>query len=243
MWSSGVVGTAAALLTVLDRGGERELRGVVAGLLMEGDTRSAERVAAVADVPLPRQFVAVALTGQGQRRAAARLVAAGGWPAVEDGAESVVLVTPGFSDDRLLTLLEGGRAGLSTARAPEQVETAVREARQAVQLTGAAHEVMRYADTPALELDRLLASPAAERFAEALLAPVVAAPDGEALIAAALFWVADNYHWDSAAAAAGVHLEALRARIRRLAGLSGLNLEQPADRLALSLALSVTYPR
>ncbi|RBQ16110.1 hypothetical protein DP939_31285 [Spongiactinospora rosea] len=239
MWSAGVIGTAAALLTVLDRGGERELRGVVAELLAEGDLRSAERVAGVADVPLPTRFVAVALTGQGHRRAATKLVAAGGWPVVEHNFESVVLVTPGFSEERLLALLADGRAGLSTGRAPEQAVTAIREARQAAQLTGPGRMVVRYADTPSMELDRLLTSPAAERFAEALLTPVTEAPDGDVLIAAARHWVAANHHWDPAATAAGVHRETLRARLRRLAALAGLDLDQATDRLALSLALTV----
>ncbi|MDF5753671.1 PucR family transcriptional regulator [Spongiactinospora sp. TRM90649] len=242
VWASSVVGTAAALLTVLDRGGEHELRGVVGGLLLEGDVRSAERVAAVSDIPLPSRFVAVALVGQGRRRAATRLVAAGGWLANEGDTESLVLVTPDFGDERLLVLLEGGRAGLSVPRAPEQVETAAREARQAAQLTGAGRTVVRYADTAAMELDRLLASPSAERFAETLLAPVTEAPDSGELIDAARHWVAANYHWDPAASEAGVHRETLRERMRRLAGLTGLNLDQPTDRLALSLALTVSRP-
>ncbi|MBF8190601.1 PucR family transcriptional regulator [Nonomuraea sp. K274] len=236
-WTAGVVGTAAALLTVLERGGDRELRGVVGGLLAEGDPRSAARVAAVIDLPLPAEMVAVALAGPGHRQATARIVAAGGWPASRDPA--VVLATPGFGAERLPGLLGSARAGVSMPRPPADATAGIRQALLAVGLTTADRPVVHYADTPAMELDRLLASPAAARFSDALLTPVTAAPDADALLAAARAWVAANYRWDPAAAAAGVHRETIRARLHRLAALASLDLDTPGDRLALSLALTV----
>ncbi|TDD41975.1 PucR family transcriptional regulator [Nonomuraea terrae] len=236
-WTAGIVGTAAALLTVLERGGERELRGVVGNLLAEGDVRAAARVAAIVELPLPSEMIAVALTGPGHRQATARIVAAGGWPASRDPA--VVLATPGFGEERLPGLLGSARAGVSSPRPPEQAVAGIREALLAAGLTRPDRPVVRYADTPAMELDRLLSSSGAVRFADALLAPVNAAPDAAALLTAARAWVAANYRWDPAAAAAGVHRETIRARLNRLAALASLNLDTPGDRLALSLALSV----
>ncbi|GAA5083838.1 PucR family transcriptional regulator [Thermocatellispora tengchongensis] len=239
-WTAGIVGTAAALLTVLERGGDRELRGVVGGLLAEGDARSAARVAAVIDLPLPSELVAVVPAGPGHRQAAARIVTAGGWPASREPA--AVLVTPRFAEERLPGLLGESRAGVSGPRPPAEAAAGIREAALAAGLTRADRPVVRYADTPAMQLDRLLASPAAARFAAALLTPVTAASDAPALLAAARAWVSANYRWDPAAAAARVHRETLRARLNRLATLAGLDLDVPADRLALSLALTVPPP-
>ncbi|SEG94401.1 purine catabolism regulatory protein [Thermomonospora echinospora] len=238
-WAASVVGTAAAVLTVLDRGGERELRGVVAMLLAEGETGPAARVAAALDLPLPGSLVAVTITGRGHRELAARVVTAGGWAAADRPSGSVVLVTPGFAEERLAPLLASGRAGLSVPHPPAETVEAIREAETAAALTRPDRRLVRYAETPAMELDRLLASPAAERFASALLAPLARREDGRLLLAAARAWVAANYRWDPAAAAAGVHRETLRARLRRVAELAGLDLDKSADRLALSLALKV----
>ncbi|HEX2316612.1 MAG TPA: helix-turn-helix domain-containing protein, partial [Thermomonospora sp.] len=47
----------------------------------------------------------------------------------------------------------------------------------------------------------------------------------------------------TAAAAAGVHRETLRARVRRVGELAGLDLDKAVDRLALSLALKVPPAR
>lgn len=243
MWAAGIIGTAAALLTVLDRGGERELRRTIAGLLAEGDARSAARVAAAADLPLPEEFAAVTLAGPGHRRAAERIVAAGGWAAGDGRAGTVVLVIPGFTEERLEPLLDGARAGIAAPRPLDEVPAGIRESSLAAELTGPDRPVVRYADTPVMELDRLLASPEAERFAAALLAPVTETADGETLIAAARAWVEANHHWDPAAAAAGVHRETLRARLRRLAKLTGLDLDSPTDRLALSLLIATLARR
>jgi purine catabolism regulator len=239
-WASGVVGTAAALMSVLDPVGDTASRSAVASLLVSGEVVAAERLAAAVGQVLPQRFVAVALSGPGRREAAARVVAAGGWRVPSgDAGGPVVLTAPGIVDERLETMLHDASAcaGISAPHFAEDAATAVHEARSAASLASGRRVLVRYCETASMELDSVLRSELTTAFASALLAPLTGERAGAVLLASARAWTACNGRWDPAAAKLGVHRETLRTRMDRLADLLGLDLDRAQDRLALALAL------
>ncbi|MGH3358317.1 MAG: PucR family transcriptional regulator ligand-binding domain-containing protein [Nocardioidaceae bacterium] len=238
---AGMVGTAAALLTVLLPTDDYGVRSVIVDLLMQGDSESARRIGDVAGIGLPATVVAVAFTGGARTRAVAGTEAAGAWRVpTPDAAVDVVLAPAEFADTRVASLLhdwDGVRVGISRAVPISELPRAVDQAASAVKLARGDRKVIRFDETSASELDAVLASAPARRLAAALLAPLDDHPDREVLLTSATAWINANARWDPAASAVGVHRETLRSRINRLASTLDLDLDSPQDRLALAMAL------
>jgi len=85
----------------------------------------------------------------------------------------------------------------------------------------------------------LLDPEAAAGYAEALLAPLREHGSRADLIESMRAYLAANGHWDAAAQRLGVHRHTLRYRIRKAAELLGRDLDDPATRAELWVALNV----
>ncbi|MQY04080.1 PucR family transcriptional regulator [Actinomadura macrotermitis] len=115
----------------------------------------------------------------------------------------------------------------------EQAEAALAAARR--QGTGG---VLHHADLPGQGLLGLVDPGAARAFADALLAPLRA--EDPALIDSLRAYVQVNGQGETAARALGVHRHTLRARMRKATELLGRDLDDPAVRAELWIALAVT---
>lgn len=237
---AGLVGTAAALLSVVGPTPAGPASEVVVDLLMEGDGEAARRICAAAGLRLPDRVVAVSLGSAHAQQVASRAVALGLWrtPARRTGGP-VLVGDPSVVDARLADLLEqtGGRAGVSAEHPPEQVSRAVQEAATALRLAGKGRRLAHYRNVSSPALGGLLAADPTQRFAEELLVPLAGHPERDRLLEAATAWVQAHGRWDPAAAALGIHRVTLRGRMGRLADVLGLDLDSAYDRLALALAL------
>jgi purine catabolism regulator len=89
----------------------------------------------------------------------------------------------------------------------------------------------------------LLGPQVAAAFADAVLAPVAAQPDGAALEQTLRAYLAAHGGLAAASGTLGVHRHTLRARLRRVAGLLGRDLDDPATRAELWVALEASDPR
>ena len=96
-----------------------------------------------------------------------------------------------------------------------------------------------FADLAGHGLRALLDPDATAAFAEAALAPLVAADRAGAgdLVESLRVWLAAHGQWEPAAARLGVHRHTLRKRIRRAEELLGRDLDSPGVRAELWLAL------
>ncbi|WP_344866843.1 helix-turn-helix domain-containing protein [Planomonospora alba] len=119
------------------------------------------------------------------------------------------------------------RAGL------DQADRALASAR------GGAGPVVRFADLAGRGLLSLLDPGAAAAFSAALLAPLREYGSRADLVESLRAYLACNGHWDAAAQRLGVHRHTLRYRMRRVAELLGRDLDDPATRAELWVALSV----
>jgi purine catabolism regulator len=116
----------------------------------------------------------------------------------------------------------------------------VRQARHAAEHGRAnGHPVTAFADLAGHGLQTLLDPAATALFAEALLAPLVAADRAGAadLVESLRVWLGSHGQWEPAAARLGVHRHTLRKRIRRAEELLGRDLASPGVRAELWLAL------
>ncbi|TFV55698.1 PucR family transcriptional regulator [Geodermatophilus sp. DF01-2] len=99
--------------------------------------------------------------------------------------------------------------------------------------------VASFADLAGRGLSALLDPETTGAFAEAALAPLVAADrtgPGD-LVESLRVWLAAHGQWEPAAARLGVHRHTLRKRIRRAEDLLGRDLDSPGVRAELWLAL------
>ncbi|WP_344271056.1 helix-turn-helix domain-containing protein, partial [Actinomadura napierensis] len=125
--------------------------------------------------------------------------------------------------------IDDGRAG-ALAGALRQAEDALAAARRA------GRPVLHHADLPGQGVLGLLEPAAAHAFAAALLAPLRA----EGLVGTVRAYVAANGQGEAAARALGVHRHTLRSRMRKAAELLDRDLDDPAVRAELWIALAVT---
>jgi PucR family transcriptional regulator, purine catabolism regulatory protein len=132
----------------------------------------------------------------------------------------------------------GGRTGVVTGVAWEGVAAAVERAKEALRRTSAAVPVVLWEPTEGRALDAALAAPTVVSFAAAALAVIRADEHGEELLRYAEVWLQQDGRWDSSASILGLHRHSLKARIRRLGALLGLDLETFAGRVELHLILS-----
>ncbi|MEW2354476.1 PucR family transcriptional regulator [Spirillospora sp. NPDC029432] len=129
----------------------------------------------------------------------------------------------------------------SLPRALEQAGRALAAARRVREGADSPYGLMRYEDLPGQGLLGLLRDDLAEGFAEALLAPLHA--EDPALVASLRAYLAANGQGEAAARALGVHRHTLRARMRKTAELLHRDLDDPAVRAELWVALAVASNR
>ncbi|SEL41823.1 purine catabolism regulatory protein [Blastococcus sp. DSM 46786] len=253
-----VVNAAALLLTLrleqsraLD-GATALLRAALLRLLLEGQDALVGSVLGELGERLPDAPVRplVVLGGADQRAAAVDSAGDAAAHAGEtlfaadlDGALVILVAGGGKLADRS-TGLTGGVAGavLGTAEPVPwpRLADGVRQARQAAEHGRAGgHAATAFADLAGRGLGALLDPAATSAFAEATLAPLVAADragPGD-LVDSLRIWLSCHGQWEPAAARLGVHRHTMRKRIRRAAELLGRDLDDPAVRAELWLAL------
>ncbi|MGY1691455.1 PucR family transcriptional regulator [Geodermatophilus sp. SYSU D01105] len=253
-----VVNAAALLLTLrleqsraLDSA-TAALRAALLRLLLAGEEAAVAPVVAALGDRLPTGPVRpLAVLGSAEQRAAAVDVAADAAAQVREPVFSaelddalVVLVAAEGPLDRRLAVLPERVPGAVVGTAPPvpwgRLAEGVRQARQAAEhgrVTG--RPVTAFADLAGAGLAALLDAGATAAFAEAALAPLVAADRAGAgdLVESLRVWLAAHGQWEPAAARLGVHRHTLRKRIHRVAELLGRDLDSPGVRAELWLAL------
>ena len=253
-----VVNTAALVLTLrLEQSRSSDsalatLRTALLRLLLAGERDTVSGVVGELGGRLPAEplTVAVVLGAPGPRAAVADLVAdtATGGPAALFAAErddtSVLVLSAGDSlGTRLPALVvrvPGAVLGTSGPVEWSGLAEGVRQAREAAEHGRArARGVTAFADLATPGLTGLLDPAGTRAFAEALLAPLVAADRAGAgnLVESVRVWLAHHGQWEPAAAALAVHRHTLRKRIRRAAELLGRDVDQPGTRAELWIAL------
>ena len=253
-----VVNAAALLLTLrleqsraLDSA-TAALRAALLRLLLAGEETAVAPVVAALGERLPAGPVRpLVVLGSTEQRAAAVDVAADAaahdrepvFAAALDDALVVLVADDGPLPERLAVLPErvpGAHLGTAPAVPWTRLADGVRQARQAAEhgrTTGA--PLTSFTDLAGRGLSALLDREATAAFAEAALAPLVAADaagPGD-LVESLRAWLAVHGQWEPAAARLGVHRHTLRKRIRRAAELLGRDLDSPGVRAELWLAL------
>ncbi|RFS83187.1 PucR family transcriptional regulator [Actinomadura spongiicola] len=226
-----IVGAAVALLTLQSeapRAG-RDLRASLAALLLgrPGDAPSAPRGpvrvlacaggAAVLDVlesdPVGERCLTLPL-----------------------GGHAAVIVPAEAADTVEASLAATGPVGVSDP-ATDDLAGALRQAEDALAAAvRARRDVLHYSALPGQGVLRLLDPGAARAFAATLLEPL----QEEGLVETVRAYVAANGQGEAAARALGVHRHTLRARTRKAAEVLGRDLDDPAVRAELWIALSIT---
>ncbi|GGM45305.1 PucR family transcriptional regulator ligand-binding domain-containing protein [Dactylosporangium sucinum] len=225
-----IIGAAASVLTLavarstaLDRA-HRRLRTGLLRLLLDGHTALATDVAlAVWEAP-PAPGPVTVLTGPAAAREAQLEQLDGFFAELDDhlvvlGAvprDPVAGLSVGVSEAVPLEFLaDGHRQALVAADAARRAGT----------------RLVRFADLAGGGLLGLLPGAAGRAFADALLAPL-----GD-LTGTLAVWLRHHGQWDPAAAELGVHRHTVRNRIRRVAELTGRDLDSPDVRAELWLAV------
>jgi purine catabolism regulator len=228
------------------------LRAALLRMLLAGEEAAVATVIAELGEPLPAGPVrALVVLGSAEQRSAAVDVAADAAAHAREPIFSAEL------DDALVVLVEdAGRLADQLAVLPERVPGAVlgtappvpwRELAEGVRRSRRAAEhgrtagrpVTSFADLAGPGLRTLLDPAATAAFAEALLAPLVAADragPGD-LVDSLRVWLATHGQWEPAAARLGVHRHTLRKRIGRVEELLGRDLGSPGLRAELWIAL------
>jgi len=166
-----------------------------------------------------------------------------------DGGWALVVAAEADVDEVLAAVgaVPGGLSEPVAAADPQELAGAVVRARalaeraaRARPAAGRAARVLRAGDAPPSLLDLL--GPRAAAFAEGVLAPLRAVPDGDVLIAALHAHLAAHGALAVAAERLGVHRHTLRARLRRAGELLGRDLDDPTSRADLWVALTAAGP-
>ncbi|MEV4458795.1 PucR family transcriptional regulator [Microbispora sp. NPDC049633] len=120
-------------------------------------------------------------------------------------------------------------------RAPERaLDRALDQARRALV---SASPVARFSELAGRGLLSLIDPAAAASFAAAILAPLRDYGSRADLVESLRAYLASNGHWDAAAQRLGVHRHTLRYRMKRVSELLGRDLDDPAVRAELWIAL------
>ncbi|WP_436764398.1 PucR family transcriptional regulator [Streptosporangium sp. V21-05] len=242
-----VVNAAASLLTLaVEHGGEhlaaeRRVRSAVLRLLLAGQVdagrETLERLGErLDDGPL----VAVACAGEPE----ALLEAAGSEFAAADGdidGDRVVLLVPASRAAAVAARLgEHGLVGVGDPVGLGDLRVGLDQAVRALAAAGrGTARVVGFTDLAGQGLLSLLDPGVAEAFSSALLAPLREYGSRADLLGSLRAYLDCNGHWDAAAQRLGVHRHTLRYRMRRVAELVGRDLEDPAVRAELWVALAV----
>jgi hypothetical protein len=246
-----IVGAAVALLTLKSEAPRtgRDLRAELAAHLLNlpEDPEPSRRVLAIA----PSTGMSMGVSPGAGPGASDLLEALEGDPAGERCLavaldDHVAVIVPEELADQVTALVAAhgpvgmsGPTGLSAGGGPDLPHAH----RQAVQALAAAQRgergVLRYEDLPGQGLLDLLDTGAAQGFAEALLAPL----EAEGLVPSLRAYVEANGQGETAARALGVHRHTLRTRMRKAARLLGRDLDDPAVRAELWIALALSANR
>lgn len=152
-----------------------------------------------------------------------------------EGSLAPSLAPPSVADD--------GAAGPSPARPSPagqsgvprlDLATGLDQARRAL---AAASPVAWFGELAGQGLLSLLDPAAAAAFAAAVLAPLREYGSRADLVESLRAYLASNGHWDAAAQRLGVHRHTLRYRMKRVSELLGRDLDDPATRAELWIAL------
>jgi PucR family transcriptional regulator, purine catabolism regulatory protein len=252
-----IVNAAVLLLTLrleqsraLD-GATATLRSALLRLLLAGQLEAVAPVVDALGEELPTEPLRVlALLGSAGQRSAAVDVAADAAALARQPLFSaelddalVLLVGDDELADRLTALpdrVAGAVLGVSLPVPWARLAEGARQARQAAEQSRASGgRVTAYADLAGLGLAHLVDPAGLSAFAEALLAPLVAADragQGD-LVESLRVWLAHHGQWEPAAAQLGVHRHTLRKRIRRAGELLGRDMGSAGVRAELWLAL------
>jgi purine catabolism regulator len=253
-----IVNAAVSLLTLLLEqsraldSATATLRSALLRLLLTGHRTAATPAIEALGERLPDEPLRVlAVLGSAQQRAAAVDVAADAaafarrpmFSAALDDGLVLVVADDGVLLDRLTSLpdrVAGAALGVSMPVPWARLAEGAQQARQAAEQsrTGGG-QVTAYADLAGRGLAALLDPERTRTFAEATLAPLVTADrSGQGdLVESVRVWLAHHGQWEPAAARLGVHRHTLRKRIRRAGELLGQDLDSPAVRAELWLAL------
>ncbi|GAA0383951.1 PucR family transcriptional regulator [Acrocarpospora corrugata] len=234
-----IINAATSLLTLgLEQGsapkaGGRRVRAAVLRLLLAGELRGANETVAELGAQLPEgPLVVLACDTADPDALVARLPC---FTAPHE--ELTVALAPAAEAEELAALAAAhGRVGLSNpaSTAADDLRAALDQAGQAL-VTAA--PVARFADLAGQGLLSLVDPEAARAFAAALLAPLHAYGSRADLVTSLHAYLACNGHWDAAAQRLGVHRHTLRYRMRRVSELLGRDLDDPAVRAELWIAL------
>ncbi|MEU9022975.1 PucR family transcriptional regulator [Actinomadura sp. NPDC048394] len=231
-----IVGAAVALLTLQSetprtgRDARAALAALLAGLPATGPAVPRGPVRVLACAGGGAVVDALETDPAGERCLAAPLDGGTAVIVPDDLAGAVTALLAGTGPIGVSDPGEADAGAGALAGALRQAEDALAAARR----TG--RQVLRHADLPGQGVLGLLEPEAARAFAAALLAPLAA----EDLVGTVRAYVAANGQGEAAARALGVHRHTLRSRIRKAAELLGRDLDDPAARAELWIALAVT---
>ncbi|MFD5249903.1 PucR family transcriptional regulator [Amycolatopsis sp. NPDC058340] len=137
----------------------------------------------------------------------------------------------------------GLHAGLSEPVSTVDFPVGLRQAKQAAEAAKAERSpLVRFAEHAGRGFLEIVDSQAAQAFSDSLLAPLRQHDEtgrGE-LVASLTCWLEHHGHWDLASARLGVHRHTLRNRMRKVAELTGRDLDSPGVRAEFWLALQVS---
>ncbi|MGW4424334.1 PucR family transcriptional regulator [Streptosporangium sp. NPDC004631] len=238
-----VVNAAGSLLTLAIEHGrehvaaERRVRSAVLRLLLAGEVEAGRETLELLGDGLPAGPLVVLAVG-GDQEAVLEAVEEGF--AAADGDRVVVAVSAARAEGTIAALVEHGPVGVGSPVGPADLRTGLDQADRALASAWRRGErVMRFADLAGQGLLSLLDAEATSAFSTALLAPLREYGSRADLLESLRAYLACNGHWDAAAQRLGVHRHTLRYRMRRVAELLGRDLDDPAARAELWVALAV----
>ncbi|WP_310741359.1 PucR family transcriptional regulator [Microbispora sp. H10670] len=155
-----------------------------------------------------------------------------GAPGVDLSSGQGVRIGPGGAEAEAV----GGAAPAAGGGPRLDLAVGLDQARRAL---ASASPVARFTELAGQGLLSLLDPDAAASFAAAILAPLREYGSRADLVESLRAYLASNGHWDAAAQRLGVHRHTLRYRMKRVSELLGRDLDDPAVRAELWIALSL----
>ncbi|MGY6655868.1 PucR family transcriptional regulator [Amycolatopsis sp. TRM77291] len=249
-----IVNTAVSLLSLAleqnreHSGALRRLRSGLCDLLAAGQAELATRTmkSLWGVVPeAPWSVLAVAGPAGARRSLADALDAETSGDKVFFGESGTFVIALGDVETvaRQASRIGGLHAGLSDPVSTVDFPAGLRQAKQAAEAAKAERSpLVRFAEHARRGFLEMVDSQAAQAFSDSLLAPLRHHDEtgrGE-LVASLTCWLEHHGHWDLASARLGVHRHTLRNRMRKVAELTGRDLDSPGVRAEFWLALQVS---